>query len=118
MEWELTRDPLFEQAVVVGNRRPFLAAVIVLNAEAWELFAASKGLDPQQPNHAASKIELLARITLLLDALPRYAQVRAVHLALEPWTIEAGQLTPTLKVKRDVVVPLFAKEIDALYANQ
>jgi long-chain acyl-CoA synthetase len=118
VEGELTRDPLFKQAVVVGNRRPFLAAVIVLNAEAWELFAASKGLDPQQPNHAASKIELLARITLLLAALPRYAQVRAVHLASEPWTIEAGLLTPTLKVKRDVVVPLFAKEIDDLYASR
>jgi long-chain acyl-CoA synthetase len=118
VEAGLTRDPLFEQAVVVGNRRPFLAAVIVLNAGAWKLFAASKGLDPQQPNHAASKIEVLARITSLLVALPRYAQVRAVHLELEPWTIEAGQLTPTLKVKRDVVVPLFAKEIDDLYAKQ
>jgi long-chain acyl-CoA synthetase len=118
VEGELTRDPLFEQAIVVGNRRPFLAAVIVLNTEAWKLFAASRGLDPQQPNHAAGKIEVLARITSLLVALPRYAQVRAVHLVLEPWTIEAGQLTPTLKVKRDVVVPLFAKEIDDLYAKQ
>ena len=118
VEAELTRDPLFEQAVVVGNRRPFLTAVIVLNAESWKLFAANKGLDPQQPNHAASKIELLARITSLLDTLPRYAQVRAVHLALEPWTIEAGLLTPTLKVKRDVVVPFFANEISDLYAKQ
>jgi long-chain acyl-CoA synthetase len=41
-----------------------------------------------------------------------------VHLTLEPWTIEAGLLTPTLKVNRDVVVPLFAKEIDDLYAKQ
>ena len=83
-------------AVVVGNRRPFLAAIIVLNTEAWRLFAASKGLDPQQPNHAASKIEVLARITSLLVALPRYAQVRAVHPALEPWTVEAELLKPTL----------------------
>ena len=97
VEAELTREPLFEQAVVVGNRRPFLAAIIVLNTEAWRLFAASKGLDPQQPNHAASKIEVLARITSLLVALPRYAQVRAVHLALEPWTVDAGLLTPTLQ---------------------
>jgi long-chain acyl-CoA synthetase len=118
VEAELTRDPLFEQALVVGNRRPFLAAVIVLNAEAWRVFAANKGLDPQQPNHAASKIEILARITSLLVALPRYAQVRAVHLALQPWTIDAGLLTPTLKVKRDVIVPLFAKEIEDLYAKQ
>jgi len=118
VEAELTRDPLFEQAVVVGNSRPFLAAVVALNADAWRLFAADKDLDPEQPNHAASKIELLARITSLLVALPRYAQVRAVHLTLEPWTIEARLLTPTLKVKRDVVVPLFAKEIDDLYAKQ
>lgn len=118
VEAELTHDPLFEQAVVVGNRRPFLAAVIALNADAWRLFAADKGLDPEQPNHAASKIEVLARLTSLLVALPRYAQVRAVHLTLEPWTIESGLLTPTLKVKRDVVVPLFAKEIDALYAKR
>jgi long-chain acyl-CoA synthetase len=118
VEAELTRDPLFEKAVVVGNRRPFLAAVIVLNADAWHLFAASKGLDPQQPNHTASKLEVLARVTSLLDDLPRYAQVRALHLVLEPWTIEAGLLTPTLKVKRDVVVTLFAKEIDDLYTKQ
>jgi long-chain acyl-CoA synthetase len=118
VEAELTRDPLFEQAVVVGNRRPYLVAVIVLNADAWRLFAADKGLEPQRPNYAASKFELLARITSLLVALPRYAQVRAMHLTLEPWTIEAGLLTPTLKVKRDVVVRLFAKEIDDLYAKQ
>jgi long-chain acyl-CoA synthetase len=117
VEAALTRDPLFEQAVVVGNRRPFAAAIIALNTEAWRLFAADKGLDPQQPNHAASKIEIIARVTPLLDALPRYAQVRAVHLVLGPWTIDAGLLTPTLKVKRDVIVPLYAKEIDDLYAK-
>ena len=46
VEAELTRDWLFRQAVVVGDRRPFLVAVIVLNAEAWKRFAAEKGLDP------------------------------------------------------------------------
>lgn len=117
VETEIVRDPLFKQAVAVGNRRPYLAAIIVLHADAWRLFAADKGLDPQRPNHPASRIALLERITTLLVALPRYAQVRAVHLTLEPWTIDAGLLTPTLKIKRDVVVPLFAKEVDDLYAK-
>ncbi len=117
VEAELTHDRLFKQVVVVGDRRPFLVAVIVLDADAWRRFAADKGLDPERPNHAVSKIELLARVTPLLAALPRYAKVRAMHLTLEPWTIEAGLLTPTLKVKRDVVQKMFAREIDALYAE-
>jgi long-chain acyl-CoA synthetase len=118
VEAELTRDPLFAQALVVGDRRPFLVAVIVLNAAAWRRFAAENGLDPEQPNYSLSKIEVMARVTALLSDLARYAQVRAVHLTLQPWTIEAGQLTPTLKIKRDVVLRLFAKEIDELYASE
>jgi long-chain acyl-CoA synthetase len=117
VEAELCRDPLFKQAVVVGNRRPFLVALIVLDAETWSEFAAQHGLDPEQPNRPASKIELLVRITALLAGLPRYAQVRAAHFTMQPWTIEAGLLTPTLKVRRDLVIPQFAKEIDALYAR-
>lgn len=117
VEAELTLDRLCKQVVVVGDRRPFLVAVIVLNAGAWRRLAADKGLDPERPNHAASKIELLARVQPLLAALPRYAQVRAVHLTLEPWTIETGLLTPTLKVKMDVVQRIFAREINALYAE-
>ena len=115
VEAKITTDPLFKQALVVGDRRPFLAAVLVLEAGSWSLFAANKGLDPRQPNHPANKIELQARIAPLLESLPRYAQVRTIHLTLEPWTIEAGLLTPTLKVKRDRVMPLFAEKIDQMY---
>jgi long-chain acyl-CoA synthetase len=60
---------------------------------------------------------VLAKVASLLTALPHYAQVRAVHLTLQPWTIKAGLLTPTLKVKREPVVSLFSKEIEALYAK-
>lgn len=118
VEAKITTDPLFKQALLVGDRRPFLVAVLVLDADSWSLFAANKGLDPQQPNEPASKIELQARIVPLLAGMPRYAQVRAIHLTLEPWTIEAGLLTPTLKVKRDRVAPLFADKIDGLYDEQ
>lgn len=117
IEAVLTCDPVFEQAIVVGDRRPHLAAVIVLNSAAWNLLAANRGLDPQQPNHPSSKIELLARVASLLATLPHYAQVHAMHLTLQPWTIEAGLLTPTLKIKREPVAALFAKEIEALYAK-
>jgi len=117
VEAGITSDPLFKQALVVGDRRPFLVAVVVLESDSWSLFAADKGLDPRQPNHPASKAELQTRIMPLLGGMPHYAQIRAVHLTLKPWTLEAGLLTPTLKVKRDRVVPLFAKEIDELYRH-
>jgi long-chain acyl-CoA synthetase len=117
VEAQITQDPLFAQAMVVGDRRPFLVAVIVLNADAWQRFAADNGLDPNQPNHTVSKINVLARITPLLAALPRFAQVRAVHLTLEPWTVEAGMLTPTLKIKRRALLPLFAKDIELMYTE-
>jgi hypothetical protein len=53
----------------------------------------------------------------LLGDLPRHAQVRAVHLVLEPWTVQAGLLTPTLKIKRQAVEARYASEIEALYAT-
>ena len=118
VEAELTRDPLFAQALVAGDRHPFLVAIIVLNAGPWNRFAAENGLDPGHPNHALSTIKLLARAMTLLSGLPRHSQVRALHLTLQPWTIEAGHLTPTLKIKRDVILQLFAREVDQLYEQR
>lgn len=116
VEAKLTRDPLFNQALVVGDHRPFLAAVIVLHSDTWRRFAADNRLDPALPNHPASKAKVVARITRLLGALPKHAQVRAVHLILQPWTVEGGMLTATLKTKRDTILSQFTRQIDELYA--
>jgi long-chain acyl-CoA synthetase len=118
IEAELTRDPLFRQAMVVGHGRPFLVAVIVLSADIWRRFAAENGLDWQQPNHPACKIRVLARAASRLAALPWFAHIRAVHLTMTPWTVEAGLLTPTLKLRREIILPLFANEINELYDNR
>jgi long-chain acyl-CoA synthetase len=115
VEAGITRDPLFKQALVVGDRRPFLISIIVLDPDTWSLLATARGLDPQHPNAEASKREILARMSPLLKELPRYSQIRAVHVTLEPWTLEAGLLTPTLKTKRDRILPLYTKDIEDLY---
>ena len=115
IEAELSRDPLFEQAIVLGNRQAFLVAIIVLNDSGWKGFAADNKLDPKHPNCREGKTAVLTRVTSLLPAFPRFAQIRAVHLTRKPWTIEAGLLTPTLKIRRDAISTLFAKEIDGLY---
>lgn len=118
VEAEITHDPLFDQAAVIGDGKPFLVVLIVLNARAWKQFAQQNGIDPQHPNDEPATRAVLARLETRLSALPRFAQVRAVRLTFEPWTIEAGLLTPTLKVKRDVLRRMFAAEIDALYAGR
>jgi long-chain acyl-CoA synthetase len=118
IEVEITRDPLFEQAVAIGNGRPFLSALIVLNREAWRRFAQDNGADPERPNDLAVKARIVARIETCLAAYPRHAKVRAVHLTLAPWTIEAGLVTPTLKIKREAVQRLFAAEVEELYHRQ
>jgi long-chain acyl-CoA synthetase len=117
MEAEILHDPLIAQVVVLGSGRPHLVALAVLNAAVWSAFATENGFDPARPNGVASSERLLARVVARLGAFPRFAEVRAMYLTLEPWTIDAGLLTPTLKVKRDRLQALFAKEIDALYAS-
>lgn len=117
VEAKLHCDPLFHQVLVVGDDRPFLVAIVVLNPDAWGRIAAENGLDPMQPNSEGAQVAALARVTPLLDDLPLHSRIRAVHLTLEPWSIEAGLLTPTLKPKRNALRTMFAREIDALYSR-
>jgi long-chain acyl-CoA synthetase len=117
VEAEIMRDPLFEQVVVVGNGRPCLVALIVLRHAAWQQFAAQHNENPNDPDTSSVKIKTLARVEQLLAGFPRYAQVRAVHLTARPWTVETGLLTPTLKIKRDVVQRVFTEQIEQLYAE-
>ncbi|QDP23613.1 AMP-dependent synthetase/ligase [Bradyrhizobium cosmicum] len=117
LETAILADPLFEQALVVGEQRPFLTALVVLNARAWvqekERLAASG-----KQGGAAERAALLARIAAAVKAYPSYATPRAVWWTLDPWTIAAGLLTPTLKNKRPALEHRFADEIAQIYAKK
>ncbi|NRG17912.1 long-chain fatty acid--CoA ligase [Rhizobiales bacterium] len=117
IEATIRADPLFEQVCVVGDRRPCLAAVATLNADAWAAFCRENGLDPKNPDDVTARRAVLGKIDDLTVHLPAYAKVRGVHLVLSPWTVEDGILTPTLKVKRHVVDKRYEKEIGKLYAD-
>ncbi|WP_431206326.1 AMP-dependent synthetase/ligase [Bradyrhizobium betae] len=117
LETAILADPLFEQALVVGEQRPFLTALVVLNAKAWvqekERLAASG-----KQGGASERAALLARISAAVKAYPSYATPRAVWWTLDPWTIAAGLLTPTLKNKRPALEHRFADEIAQIYAKK
>jgi long-chain acyl-CoA synthetase len=121
MEMAICMDSLFEQVMVLGDNRPYLAALVVLNPEQWEPLAREKGLDPQD-EHALAHPDIqqfvLERISARLDPFPGYARVYKVHCQTRPWTIDDGLMTPTLKLRRNRVMEVFEQEIDGLYARQ
>ncbi|HHJ13973.1 MAG TPA: long-chain fatty acid--CoA ligase [Gammaproteobacteria bacterium] len=120
MEMAITADPLFEQAMVVGDNRPFLSALLVLNPEQWRALAHELGMDPDDAaacNSARVNAAILERVASRISRFPGYARIHRAHCMLEPWTIEEGLITPTLKLKRNKVAERFAAEIEALYAD-
>ena len=120
METAIARDALFEQIVVIGEQRPFLSVVAVLNAEIWSGVAAELGVNPNDSEALTSaKVTeaLLERVARQIENFPGYARIYQLTATLEPWTIENGMTTPTLKIKRDVVKAQFADAIEQMYAG-
>ena len=118
LELAITADPLFEQAYVFGDNRPFIAAIVVVAHAEWARLAAGLGLDPAASasvESEAARAAMQERITSLTVAFPRYAQPRAVWATLEPWTVENSLMTPTLKLKRANLASRYATQIEALY---
>jgi long-chain acyl-CoA synthetase len=96
VELAILGDATFEQGVLVGEGRPFLTLV-----------AVTRETDEKR---------LIQRANDRLKAFPRYIRVRRVVATREPWTVQNGLLTPTLKVKRERVQKKFSAEIERAYA--
>ena len=120
MENAILRDPLFEQVMLLGEAKPYLSLITVLQAEHWKKLAAANGWKADDPATLRNKdVEkaLAQRVSAQLKEFPGYAQVRRVTSTLEPWSVENGLLTPTLKLKRPKVMEKFNAEIDQMYAG-
>ncbi|RYF24647.1 MAG: long-chain fatty acid--CoA ligase [Comamonadaceae bacterium] len=118
LELAITADPLFEQAFVVGENRPNIACVAVVQRDEWARLARELGLDPldaQCLGNPAAEKAALERIAARTASFARYAVPRAIHLTTGAWTIENGFMTPTLKLKRTRLMEHFAEPIDAMY---
>ena len=120
LEQAIAADPLFEQVMVIGEQRPFIAALAVLNRAAVEAAAKELGLSGQISDLLASeRLQALAldHIKRAVADLPSYATPRKIWLTAEPWTVGAGLMTPTLKLKRHALETVFANEIARIYAK-
>ncbi|MDP1644173.1 MAG: long-chain fatty acid--CoA ligase [Thiobacillus sp.] len=120
MESAILLDPLFEQVMVIGEGKPYLTALTVLNEEHWQAFAASLKVDTGHPAALRDPRVLKAltrRMAQHLKNFPGYAQIRRLHPELKPWTVGDGLLTPTLKVKRNQVLDRYRAAVEAMYAD-
>ena len=118
MELAIISDSLFEQAMVLGEGKPYLAALVSLNLEQWHKLATQSGFAADNPNTEAVHKLLLERIAARLNSFPGYAQIRRIAATLTPWSVDSGFLTPTLKVKRVKVLEHFNRDIAALYEHK
>jgi long-chain acyl-CoA synthetase len=115
MELAIADDPLFEQVLVIGESRPFLSAIVVVENRQWETFLAERQLQDAAADKSNIEKALIERIAIALKDFPGYAQVYRVCWLKEPWTVEGGLLTPTLKIKRNKILELHAADIEAMY---
>lgn len=121
LETAIISDPLFEQAMVIGEQRPYLAALVVLNAAEWKPEKARLENEVAGPASSLTQHEwdfLRRRIAEAVKGFPAYATPRAVWWSTEPWTVAEGLLTPTLKIKRAALERHLAVEIEGLYPHK
>jgi long-chain acyl-CoA synthetase len=101
LENELKAQPVISQALVVGDRRPYIAALITVD-----------------PDATGDVDEAVRRaVDAVNDGRSRYEQIKRFRVLPRDFTIEHGELTPTLKLRRKVALEHFAEELDALYAE-
>jgi len=121
IEQKIKESRFVGQVVLIGDGRKFPAALIVPDWEMLRSYAQHKGIDARTPAELARHprvLDLMQRqVDALCEHLPRYERVKRVALLEKELTIDGGELTPTLKIKRRVIDQKYRDVIDRLYAE-
>ncbi len=115
----LKQNRWISQAVVVGDRRPYLVALITLDPEELPAFASEHGLEPDQvPQSDQMRAEVQAAVDKVNATVGPVEQIKYFEILPHDLTQETGELTPTLKVKRNVVNEKFAGVVAGMYESK
>jgi long-chain acyl-CoA synthetase len=114
IEAMLKQSPLVGEAVVIGDRRKYLTALITLDETAARKLVTTGDL------HTAAEIRSAIRVQIeeVNQQLARVEQIKNFTILARPFGIDSGELTPTMKLKRMLVVQKYAREIDSMYAEE
>ena len=120
LEDVLASDPLISQAVVVGDNRSYIAALITIDQETFPAWAEKHG-KTGQVGDLLQDGDLVGAVQDAVDkankTVSRAESIRKFKILAEEFTVEGGELTPTLKLKRNVVHERFSDDIENLYAK-
>jgi long-chain acyl-CoA synthetase len=116
IEAALKQSPIVGEAVVIGDRRKFLSALVTLDED-----AARKLVPNLDPGALAASPQIRSAVQQQVDdvneTLARVEQIKKFTILARPFGIATGELTPTLKIKRKVVAQMYGREIEAMYAD-
>ncbi len=122
IEAGLKRIPGISQTAVIGDRRKYLVALLTLDELAVPEMCDKLGIRVDSPQalaaHEAFQAHVQRGVDELNETLARYETVKRFELLPQDWTIESGEMTPTMKVKRRVVIDKFADMIEGIYARE
>ncbi|WP_410576905.1 AMP-dependent synthetase/ligase [Amycolatopsis sp. lyj-108] len=119
IEGLLKEHPLIGQAVAIGEKRPYVTALIVIDDEIAPGWATANGIQLAEGESLADNAEVRAEIEKAVEAanarLARIEQIKRYHVIPKAWTPESGEVTPTLKLKRRIINDRYAPTIADLY---
>ena len=115
----LKADPFISQVMVHGDRKPYPVALITLNPEELTKFAREQGVLTTDPGALVRHPKIVERVARTVEEkntnLQSYAKIKKFSILAVDFSLEGGELTPTLKVKRKVVSEKYKKDLEALY---
>jgi len=121
IESRLVASPLIAQAVAVGDRYPYLTALIVPNFESLEAYLAEQGVNEADraamAAHPATEAFIAAAVQGVNQDLAAYERIRRFTVLPREFSQEDGEITPTLKVRRRVVAERYREVIEQMYAK-
>lgn len=122
LEDQLRAHPLVSQCVVIGDQKPFVAAILTLDAEMLPTWLKNNGLPEMSIEEAGRNEKVRAEVQQVVDkanqSVSRAESIRTFEIIDTDFTEENGYLTPSMKLKRNVVVKDFADVIDKIYSGQ
>ncbi|WP_405683187.1 AMP-dependent synthetase/ligase [Streptomyces sp. NBC_00057] len=119
LEERVRAHPLVAQCIVVGNDRPYIAALVTVDQESVDHWLAMQGRPPMRPEDLVRdpdlEMEVRRAVVAANTAVSQAESIRTFRILAHPFSEEHGLLTPSLKLKRKAIETAYAAEVEALY---